>query len=172
MRLVRRVRSLTSVARSRVSRRRSSSATLGGLTIEHTRGSPRRQARSVRNSVWPSIVSLFARRLRRGIATEAASTTWLSMPLASSTRCSQKPSSPASWMLTTFTGRPSRLSAFALSSPSSFSRPALSPPSNQRFENFSLPGISHVASHFEGLSSKDTATTPSSPRMAAGFGDD
>ena len=42
--------------------------------------------------------SVLARRLRREGATEAASTTWLSMPSRASTRWSQKPSSPASWI--------------------------------------------------------------------------
>src|SRR5580692_7030389 len=51
-----------------------------------TRGSPRRQAISVRSSVSPSIASVLARRWRRGTAIDAGSTTWLSTPLASSKR--------------------------------------------------------------------------------------
>ena len=41
---------------------------------------------SVRNSVSPSIASVLARRCHRSTAIEAASTTWLSIPLASSKR--------------------------------------------------------------------------------------
>ena len=80
------MRSLSSVPRSRVRRRRSSSSRLGARTMEQTRRSPRAQAISVRNSVSPSIASVLARRCLRLTAIEAASTTWLSIPLASSNR--------------------------------------------------------------------------------------
>jgi hypothetical protein len=59
---------------------------LGGTVIAQTRGSPRCQAINVRSSVSPSIASVLARRWRRGTAIDAGSTTWLSMPLASSKR--------------------------------------------------------------------------------------
>ena len=113
IRLVCWIRSVMSVCRSRDSRRRSSSSGLGGTTIEQTRGSPRFQAISVRSSVSPSIRSLLALRLRRGTATEAGSTTWLSTPFFSSIRCNEKPSRPASWIATILTGWPIRTSAFS-----------------------------------------------------------
>src|SRR5271165_5090153 len=59
------MRSLSSVPRSRVSRRRSSCSGLGARTMEQTRRSPRAQAISVRNSVSPSIASVLALRCRR-----------------------------------------------------------------------------------------------------------
>jgi transposase len=58
-------RSLTSVRRSRQTRRRSSSCGVGALAMEHTRGSPRLKAIRVRTRVSPSIRSVFARRPRR-----------------------------------------------------------------------------------------------------------
>src|ERR1700720_3775367 len=78
------MRSRSSVARSRGTRRQSSSLGLGGTVMAQTRGSPRCQAISVRRSVSPSIVSVLARRWRRGTAIDAGSTTWLSTPLAPS----------------------------------------------------------------------------------------
>ncbi len=47
----------------------------GALTIAHTRGSPRLYASSVRTNASPSILSVFGRRRRRDVATEAGSTT-------------------------------------------------------------------------------------------------
>ncbi len=61
-----------------------------------SRGSPRLNAVSVRSNSSPSIVSVFARRWRRGTAIEAASTTWLSIPFAARTRWIQNPSNPIS----------------------------------------------------------------------------
>jgi hypothetical protein len=54
--------------------------------IEQTRGSPRLWASSARSKVSPSILSVLARRRRREVAIEAASTTWLSIPSLSKTR--------------------------------------------------------------------------------------
>ena len=167
MRLVIAIRSRISTARSRTTRRRSSSCGFGGRTIEHTRGSPRRHASNVRSSVSPSMPSLLPRRRRRGTATEAASTTWLSMPFASSSRCSQKPSSPASSIATTRTGPPTCSSACRRRRPRSASSAATSPAATMCFDIFSLPGSSEVTSHFERLSSKDTATMPFSTAVAA-----
>ncbi len=59
------IRSPTRRSRSRPGRRIASSATLGMRTIEHTRGSPRSQAKNVRNSMSRSIRSVFTRRPRR-----------------------------------------------------------------------------------------------------------
>jgi hypothetical protein len=56
------MRSLIKVLRSREIRLRSSSAGLGGTTIEQTRGSPRLKALRVRRSVSPSMMSVLARR--------------------------------------------------------------------------------------------------------------
>src|ERR1700731_2105035 len=72
------MRSRSSVARSRETRRQSSSLGLGGTVMAQTRGSPRCQAISVRSSVSPSIASVLARRWRRGTEIDAGSTTWLS----------------------------------------------------------------------------------------------
>src|ERR1700683_3253178 len=52
-------RSAIKVLRSRPSRRRSSSSTLGGLAIAQTLGSPRLKAISVRRSVLPSMRSVW-----------------------------------------------------------------------------------------------------------------
>jgi predicted ATPase/DNA-binding winged helix-turn-helix (wHTH) protein len=108
-------RSTTSVRRSRQTRRRSSSCGVGALVIEHTRGSPRLKAIRLRTRVSPSIRSVFARRRRREVRIEAASTTWLSIPSECSTRWIQKPSRPVSWM--TMIGKPRlvRARAFSLS---------------------------------------------------------
>jgi hypothetical protein len=57
----------------------------------------------------PSSRSVLALRRRRGAAIDAGSTTWLSTPSPSSRRCSQKPSSPASSMVTI--GKESRVRA-------------------------------------------------------------
>jgi hypothetical protein len=65
---------------------RPAAAQLGTITIEHTRGSPRLKANSVRNNNSPSIMSVFARRLRRGTDMDAASTTWRSIAFAARTR--------------------------------------------------------------------------------------
>src|ERR1700737_1230120 len=65
------MRSRSSVARSRETRRQSSSLGLGGTVMAQTRGSPRCQAISVRRSVSPSIASVLARRWRRGTAIDA-----------------------------------------------------------------------------------------------------
>src|ERR1700733_15561945 len=73
-RLTCRTRSRSKMACSREVRRWSSSSGVGGDTIAQTRGSPRFQARSVRNNVSPSIVSVLARRRRLGTAIDAAST--------------------------------------------------------------------------------------------------
>src|SRR5512134_3155813 len=51
MRLVSRTRSDTTILRSRTKRRRSSSAGVGGTTMEQTRGSPRFQAIRTRSNV-------------------------------------------------------------------------------------------------------------------------
>ena len=65
--------------------------------------------------VSPSIRSVFARRRRREVRIEAASTTWLSIPSDCSTRWIQKPSRPASWMTIIGKSRPVRARAFSLS---------------------------------------------------------
>ena len=110
-----RVRSITSASRSRVNRRSSSSVGLGGRTIEQARRPPRAHSISVSSSFSTSIRSVFARRLRRFTAIEAASTTWLSTPFASRKRCTQKPSRPASWIEITLTVVPQDRSARAFS---------------------------------------------------------
>ena len=74
-----------SIATSR-RRRRSSSSGVGVLTLAQTRGSPRLYASRARTRASPSTLSVLARRRRREIAIEAASTTWLSTPSLCSTR--------------------------------------------------------------------------------------
>src|SRR3984893_12608892 len=164
------MRSRSSVARSRKTRRQSSSLGLGGTVMAQTRGSPRCQAISVRSSVSPSIASVLARRWRRGTAIEAGSTTWLSTPLASSKRWIQKPSSPTSWIATTLTGAAMRCSArvFNRARRSSSLRP--SPPTSVCLDIFLLPGASDVATQVERLSSKETNKVAESPRMAVRSG--
>ena len=80
MRLTSFMRSAVSVRRSRLFRRRSSSLGLGGRTMARTRGSPRLLASKVRRSVSPKGLPVLARRRRREVAFDAASTTWLSIP--------------------------------------------------------------------------------------------
>src|SRR3954469_21221312 len=164
------MRSLSSVARSRVRRRRSSSSGLGGRTIEHTRRSPRAQAMRVRRSISPSIVSVLARRCRRLTAIEAGSATWLEVPFRSSRRCSQKPSSPASWMTRTSTGRPVRRSAVVLSRAKRSRRAAPSPPATACLDSLSLPGASTVTSHRDSPSSSAAKSLPASGRVVASIG--
>jgi hypothetical protein len=69
---------------------------LGIGTIEHTRGSPRSQASSVRSSSSASIPSDLARRARRSTGTLEGWTTCVSIPRAASQRASQNPDQPAS----------------------------------------------------------------------------
>src|SRR3954447_17678763 len=161
------MRSLSSVPRSRVSRRRSSSSGLGGRTLEQTRRSPRAQPISVGASFSPWIASFLARRGRRSTAIEAGSTTWLSIPLASSRRCSQKPSRPASWMTTTRTATPARRSAVAPSRASRSSSAPPSPPLTACLDSFSLPGALTVTSQRDLLSSSDAKSLASSARPGA-----
>jgi hypothetical protein len=95
------------------------------------------------------------------------STTWLSIPSASSTRWIQKPSSPASWM--TMIGKlfPIRASAFRLSSANRVSMPATSSAATACLDIFSpAPGDGEVISHFERLSSNETKIAPRSVRIA------
>jgi hypothetical protein len=84
-------RSPMSSCRSRTQRRASSSASVGIGTIEHTRGSPRSQASSVRNSSSASIPSDFARRTRRSTGTLDGWITKVSTPCRASQRASQNP---------------------------------------------------------------------------------
>ncbi len=69
---------------------------IGIGTIEHTRGSPRSQARSVRNNNSASIPSDFARRDRRSTGTLEGWTTWVSTPCRPNQRASQNPDQLAS----------------------------------------------------------------------------
>ena len=68
----------------------------GRSTMEQTCRSPRDQAIKARSSACASSRSVFARRARRSTCSEVGSMTWLAIPSASSTRCSQNPSRPAS----------------------------------------------------------------------------
>src|SRR4051812_31372737 len=92
------------------------------------------------------------------------------MPLASRKRCSQKPSSPASWITTTLTARPSRRSAVSRSFPSSVSSPGPSPAVTPRFEIRSSPGELVATSQDLRLSSSATNTVLSSGRVAVATG--
>src|SRR5207237_1232633 len=75
IRLVCAVCSFTSRSRSRLARRASSCSAEGTRTIRTTRGSPRRNAISVRSIVSPSIRSVFTRRARWSTAMLAGSKT-------------------------------------------------------------------------------------------------
>lgn len=83
-------------SRSRWARRASSSASRGIGTIEHTRGSPRKKASSVRSSISTSITSVFARRALRSTGRLDDCITWTSTPRRARNRASQNPSRPAS----------------------------------------------------------------------------
>jgi hypothetical protein len=120
----------------------------------------------VRTSFSPSIASVLARRCRRSTAIEAGSTTWLSIPLASSRRCTQKPSRPASWMTTTRTGRPARRSAVVLSRVRRSSSAPPAPPATVYLESFSPPGALTVTSQRALLSSRDAKRVVSLARTA------
>jgi hypothetical protein len=108
---------------------------VGGTTISQTRGSPRFQASNVLSSVSPSIMSVFARHRRLDTATEAGSTTWLSMSFASSDRCTQKPSRPASWMTTTLSDPPTSCSALPRRRASKASNLGASPAAIEYFDD-------------------------------------
>ena len=111
--------------------------------------------RHVLSSVSPSIASVFALRRRRGAAIDAGSTTWLSMPFASSNRCTQKPSRPASWIITMFTARLVDCAALARRRSNKDSNAGPSPAGDEYFDNFVLPGDNDVTSHIEWLNSSD-----------------
>jgi hypothetical protein len=66
----------------------------GGIRPAH--GHVRRPRSDAAEAVDDEVVILDA---PRGVAIEAGSTTWLSMPFCCRTRCSQNPSSPASWIV-------------------------------------------------------------------------
>jgi len=171
MRLTCSTRSATSVLRSRQIRRRSSASGVSALTMEHTRGSPRLWANSVRTSVSPSILSVFTRRRRREVKIDAGSTTWLSIPSLSSTRWIQNPSSPASWMTMIGKSLPVRPRAFFLSWPNRLSRPATSPAATVCLDIFSpAPGDRDVITQLDRLSSNEMKIAPRSIRIAACVG--
>src|SRR3974390_1708985 len=69
-------------------------------------------------------------------------------------------------MTTTFTPAPQRCSAFALNRERSWRRPAPSPPSMTCLENFSLPGLLIVTTHFDLLNSSDANSVLSFARPA------
>ena len=69
---------------------------LEGIVIDDDPRSPRDQAIKARSSACASSRSVLARRARRSTCSEVGSMTWLAIPSASSTRCSQNPSRPAS----------------------------------------------------------------------------
>src|SRR3984885_11478573 len=101
------------------------------------------------------MASVFARRRRRDTAMDAASTTWLSIRFASSRRCTQKPSNPASCMTTISTGAPATSSALERMRASRPSNPAPSPADIECFDIVTLPGDSEVTSHVDWLNSSD-----------------
>src|SRR5713101_400974 len=161
-------RSPTSVLRSRQTRRRSSSRGVGALAMEQTRGSPRLKAIRVRTRVSPSIRSVFARRRRREVRIDAASTTWLSIPSDCSTRWIQKPSRPASWMTIIGKSLPVRAVALRLSSANRRSSPDTSPAGTECLDIFSPPpGDRDVISQVLRDSSIETKIAPRSVRIAA-----
>src|ERR1700683_1940127 len=96
-----------------------------------------------------------ARRRRRGTEIDAASTTWLLIRFASSSRCTQKPSSPASWITTISTGTPATDSALTRMRASRPNNPAPSPAEIECFDIVTLPGDSEVTSHDVWLNSSD-----------------
>src|SRR3954453_1779293 len=101
------------------------------------------------------MASVFARRCRRGAATDPGSTTRLSTPWASSSRCTQKPSMPASWTTTTPTGPPADRSTLPRRRVSRASSAAPSPAATECFDILPPPGASDVTSQADRLSSRD-----------------
>src|SRR5215472_1792389 len=69
-------------------------------------------------------------------------------------------------MTTAFTGTRQRCSAFALQRQRRSSRPAPSPPSTICLENFSLPGLLIVTTHFDLLNSSEANSVISFARTA------
>ena len=77
------------------------------------------------------------------------------MPWASSSRCTQKPSLPASWMTTTSTDAPSGRATLPRRRASRASSAAPSPAATECFDILAPPGASDVASQADRLSSRD-----------------
>src|SRR6266851_4280717 len=77
------------------------------------------------------------------------------MPFASNNRCTQKPSSPASWITTIFTGCPATCCIRVRVRSSRPSNAPPSPPAVECFDILSLPGAREVTSHVARLSSSD-----------------
>jgi hypothetical protein len=108
----------------------------------------------------PSIALVFARRCRRGTAIDAGSTTWLSMPFVSSNRCprSRRGQPPDD-------GNSDRSARdIFCRRPQACQRPtnALpSPPANECFDIFSLPGDSDVTNQVAWLNSSDAYSVAS-----------
>ena len=162
-------RSAVSILRSRQIRRRSSSCGVGARTMAHTRGSPRLYASNARTKASPSILSVFARRRRRDVAIEAASTTWLSIPSSWSKRWIQNPSRPASCITMIGTTCPLRTCAFSESRENRARSLATSPLRTVCFDIFSPPpGDNDVISQVDRLSSNETKIAPRSVRIAVG----
>jgi hypothetical protein len=113
-------------ASSRWRCRRASSSPLGPRTTRHPRCSPVRYRRTLVRHFGPSRRSVLARRWRRCTGRREASTTRVSTPWATRTRCRQNPSRPASSPLTTrvWSGSPQRGLARALSTSTLATAPA------------------------------------------------
>ncbi len=93
-----------------------------------------------------------ALRRLRGTAIEAGSTTWLSTPCCCRTRCSQNPSSPASWIVMIGKAWPVRASALHLRSANSVKSSATLPAVALCLDIFSpWPGDNDVTSQFDRL---------------------
>lgn len=104
---------------------------------------------------------------RRNI--DAGSTTLLAMPFASSNRCTQTPSRPASWMTAIPTDLPVTSAAFARSRAGKPRNAVPSLAGDECFDILSLPGDSDVTNHVEWLNSGDTYSVASWPqRQGAG----
>src|SRR5580704_5325257 len=98
---------------------------------------------------------------------DAGSTTWLSMSFASSDRCTQKPSRPASWMTTTLTDPPTNCSALPRRRASKASNLGASPAAIECFDILLLFGDSEVTSQLDRLNSSDTYRVEWSPCLRA-----
>lgn len=97
-----------------------------------------------------------ARRLRRFTAIDAGSTTTLLIAWASSKRCTQNPSRPASCMTTTSTGCRKRRSARSRRRFNTESRPAPSQAVTPCLLAFSSPGALATTTQLDRLSSRAT----------------
>ena len=157
--------SWTRCSRSRWRRLASSSSGVGTRTMLQACRSPRQWAISTRSRPWASSRSVLARRARRLTRMLVGSSTWLATPLAVSSRCSQKPSRPASKQQATSTAVPDLPATRARSAVMVASSAAVSPASIRCSFGLLAPGRWAASSQADLLSS--SARKRTGPSWAA-----